>query len=218
MSGELLVSVGDAPASHRGGRWQAVVAKLRAHLRSRLPHVRRTLPRDMAILLVLYLLSRQVSVAWVLTDSVYTQAALILKGVPPRQGELAAFAYTGGSLSNYYADNTVTQALRALGLSPRLDGPAKGDGFIKYLIGVPGDRIEVEGRSVFLVTPTGRKFAGLVKTHSKHGVPLTPIKPQTIPEGYVYMMAPHLDALDSRYALMGLVPATSIAGKGVALW
>jgi conjugal transfer pilin signal peptidase TrbI len=32
------------------------------------------------------------------------------------------------------------------------------------------------------------------------------------------MWAPHLDALDSRYALMGLVPAHTIVGRGIALW
>ena len=30
--------------------------------------------------------------------------------------------------------------------------------------------------------------------------------------------APHRDALDSRYSLMGLVPVSSIAGRAVKLW
>ena len=33
-----------------------------------------------------------------------------------------------------------------------------------------------------------------------------------------HLRAPHEDALDSRYALMGLVPVGAIAGKGVPLW
>jgi conjugal transfer pilin signal peptidase TrbI len=198
--------------------WRHLLRAVARRLRERWPTVRRTLPRDLAILLLVYLVSRLVGVAWVMTDSVHTSMALVLKTEPPARGDLAAFAYAGGTLPNYYLGTPFTRGLMALGFKPQLDGPQPGDGFMKYLSGLPGDRIVVEGRQVFLVTPSGRYAMGEAKTHTRHGVPLQPIQAQTIPPGFVYVWAPHRDALDSRYAVMGLVPVSSLAGKGVALW
>lgn len=97
-------------------------------------------------------------------------------------------------------------------------GPRKGDGFIKYLIGVPGDRVEVVGDRVFLQTRRGRLDMGRCKPATRKGHPLQPIAPQEIPEGYAYVWAPHVDALDSRYSVMGLVPKTAVVGRALRLW
>lgn len=193
-------------------------ARLRRRLQERWPTIRRTLPRDLVILLWLAIALQYVGIAYVATDSVNTSLALILKGSAPKPGQLAAFAYSGGQLDRYYPDGLAAQAQRALGMEVSLAGPRKGDGFIKYLIGLPGDRIEVTGDRVYLHTSRGRLDMGRVKPTTKHGVALAPIQPQTIPEGYVYMWSPHVDGLDSRYAVVGLVPVKSIAGRGVRLW
>lgn len=194
------------------------IHRLQARLKARGPVIRRTLPRDLSILLILFMVTRFFGLGLVMTDSVHTRLALVLKGARPKVGELVVFAYSGGMLPGYYPDGWMAQARRAVGMHVSLDGPRKDDGFIKYLAGVAGDRIEVDGNHVFLVNATGRHDMGACKPTTKHGVPLHPIAPQVIPPGFMYVYAPHVDALDSRYSVMGLVPTSSIAGRGVALW
>ncbi len=193
-------------------------ARITRRLRQRWPEIRRTLPRDLLILLWLAIALQYVGIAFVATDSVNTSLALVLKGATPKQGELAVFAYQGGQLERYYPDGLTARVQRLLGMKVSLAGPRKNDGFIKYLVGVPGDRVEVAGDRVYLNTARGRFDMGRCKPASRLGVPLTPIKPQTIPPGYVYMWSPHVDGLDSRYDVVGLMPASAIAGKGVRLW
>jgi hypothetical protein len=192
--------------------------RLKERLQQRWPAIRRALPRDLAILLLLFVLTRHLGLAWVMTDSVHKSAVLVLKGVAARPGELAVFAYTGEPIAGYHGRSWWSDLLAGLGWPRPSAGPAKGEGFVKYLLGVPGDRIEVDGRQVWLVTARGRVDGGLCKTHSRRGVPLQPIKPQVIPAGFVYMWAPHGDALDSRYSVLGLVPASAIVARAVPLW
>lgn len=198
----------------RPSLWQ----RLRRRARSRWPVIRRTLPRDLAILLVLFLVTRHVALAWVMTDSVHKSIVLVLKGAPARPGELAAFAYSGSQIPGYYSGLWWWNAAEKVGWAPPPAGPAKGTGFVKYMIGVPGDRIEVDGSQVWVVTPRGRFNGGLCKPSTRRGVALQSIAPQVIPPGSVYMWSPHPDALDSRYAAVGLVPAKSITGRVVPLW
>lgn len=189
--------------------------RLGRHCRARWPQIRRSLPRDLAVLAAIFMVSRFVGLAWVQTDSVHTRAALLLKGAAVRPGELAVFAYDGDTLPNYHADS----ALRGLVSSTAGPaGPAKGTGFVKVLFGVDGDRIEVRGRDVILHTRRGSFAMGRCKERSRNGDPLEPIAEQVIPPGQVYMWAPHVDALDSRYAVMGLVRADRLAGRAIALW
>jgi hypothetical protein len=189
-----------------------------ARLKAQGPHIRRTLPRDLSIMLILFMVTRFLGLGVVMTDSVHTRLALVIKGASPKVGQLAVFAYSGGMLPGYYPDGWMADARRALGMHVSLDGPRKDDGFIKYLAGVAGDRIEVESGHVFLINASGRHDMGACKPTTRHGVQLHPIAPQVIPPGYVYVYAPHVDALDSRYSVMGLVPTGAIVGRGVALW
>jgi conjugal transfer pilin signal peptidase TrbI len=184
----------------------------------RWPVIRRTLPRDLVLLLWAALLLQHFSFGWVATDSVNTNVVLIHKAVAPKTGELAVFGYAGGQIPEYYPDSFWVQIRQALGMDASREGPRKGDGFVKYLLGVPGDRIEVTGKDVVLHTARGSWNVGRCKAESRHGHPLTCITSRVIPPGFVYVWAPHADALDSRYEVMGLVPAASIAGKAVRLW
>lgn len=206
------------------GKHSVVLARLRARLVARWPHIRRQLPRDLLIVLWLGLLAQAFGLAWVSTDSVDVQGALVLKGVPVRSGELAVFLYQGDAVPDYYpppSRSLPSWAAAIVGALPDAQarsGPKKGTGFVKFLWGVPGDRIEVVGDEVFLTNGAGRWSMGKVKPRARSGAALSPIAPQVIPPGYVYMWAPHRDALDSRYSLMGLVPVSSIAGRAVKLW
>ena len=211
---------------HGGGRLvrsaQRVSARLAERLRLRLlarwPVIRRTLPRDLVLLLWAALLLQHFSIGWVATDSVNTNLVLIHKAVAPKTGELAVFGYAGGAIPDYYPDSFWVQVRRALGMDASRAGPRKGDGFVKYLLGVPGDRIEVTGQDVVLHTARGSWSVGRCKAESRQGHPLRCTSSRVIPPGFVYVWAPHADALDSRYEVMGLVPASSIAGKAVRLW
>jgi len=101
---------------------------VQAPARARWPSIRRSLPRDLTILLLLGIVAQYVSFAWVMTDSVHTSVALVLKGVFVRPGELAVFAYSGQTIPKYYEDWTA-ELRHTLGMRVRtLDGPRKGDG------------------------------------------------------------------------------------------
>lgn len=195
------------------------LGRLVSAIAARWPSARKQIPRDLLIVLWLAILANGFGVAWVMTDSVHTSAALVIKGAPVRPGELAVFGYSGSPLPLYYDEDDIGLWLRRMSGNPASrDGPRRGDGFVKYLVGVPGDRIEVVGREVFLHTRTGRIAVGTCKPATRRGVALAPIAPQVIPDGYGYMWAPHADALDSRYAHMGLVPLSAIVGRAVRLW
>ena len=205
-----------APAERDSSKAAAESTTWRARAQARWPTIRNKLPRDLAILAWLAVLAQSIGVAWVTTDSVHTTVALVLKGASVRPGELAVFAYSGGQIAGYYDDQASWR--RLFDAKASLAGPSVGDGFVKYLVGVPGDRIEVSADHVYLHTARGRLDMGRCKPVSRGGAPLASITEQVIPEGQVYVWAPHVDALDSRYAVMGLVPMRSIVGRAVRLW
>jgi conjugal transfer pilin signal peptidase TrbI len=80
--------------------------------------------------------------------------------------------------------------------------------FGKIVAGVPGDRIELRGREVIVA---GRAV-GLAKPTSRTGVPVATIAPGVIPPDHYFVMTPHPDSLDSRYAMIGLIPRARILG------
>jgi hypothetical protein len=138
----------------RGVRWARLLAtrsakrplrRIRHRFSERWPVIRRTLPRDLLLLLWAALLLQHFSFGWVATDSVNTNVVLIHKAVAPKTGELAVFGYAGGQIPEYYPDSLWVRLRQALGMDASREGPRKGDGFVKYLLGVPGDRIEVTG-------------------------------------------------------------------------
>jgi conjugal transfer pilin signal peptidase TrbI len=72
----------------------------------------------------------------------------------------------------------------------------------KVVVGVAGDTVEIVNGYVF-VNGIDR---GRVLDKSPHsGKPLTPIEPGLIPDGYVYVWAPHPESFDSRYQEIGLI-------------
>jgi conjugal transfer pilin signal peptidase TrbI len=85
----------------------------------------------------------------------------------------------------------------------------KGTRFTKRVAGIPGDEVTVVGRDVFV----NGNFVGKAKEQSKKGMPLEVIKPGKIPEGYLFVQGDHIDSLDSRYAICGLVNIKSVIGR-----
>lgn len=86
--------------------------------------------------------------------------------------------------------------------------------FFKQISGLPGDRVSVLQRAVFV----NDRFMGLAKAKTLDGHPLDPISPTVIPPGHFYVAGTHPDSFDSRYRASGLVRADQIIGKVVPLF
>jgi len=72
---------------------------------------------------------------------------------------------------------------------------------IKQVVGLPGDKISILNQHVVV---NGRDCGSIQET-SPSGMPLSPIKEEIIPEGYLFVHATHSLSFDSRYAEFGLV-------------
>ena len=81
--------------------------------------------------------------------------------------------------------------------------------FFKQVAGVPGDRVSVRGRDVFV----NGAPVGYAKTHTLDRRPLEPIVPTVIPPGYFYVMGTSADSFDSRYRSSGLVDVRRVIAK-----
>ena len=81
--------------------------------------------------------------------------------------------------------------------------------YLKTVRGVPGMRIAIgiDGTAFLDGEPVGR-----AKAHALDGRPLEAIAPGTIPPGQFFLHADHADSHDSRYAEIGLVPASESSG------
>ena len=78
----------------------------------------------------------------------------------------------------------------------------------KRLLGMAGDRIHLRGGVLFV----GRRRVGTLRKTTREGLPLTPLRTEVIPEGFVFLGGSHPDSFDSRYEEFGLVPETVIQG------
>jgi conjugal transfer pilin signal peptidase TrbI len=151
-------------------------------------------------LVAVFILQLFVRVDINVTQSLPDHVFLTVKGwtADLRRGDYVAFEWQGG-------------------------GPyPKGLHFVKIVAGVPGDVISVdEARGFWRLSGrdavTGQ-FLGVAKTHSLKGEVLAAGPVGTILPGHYYVMAPHKDSLDSRYAITGWVPQQTLIGKTFALF
>ncbi len=86
--------------------------------------------------------------------------------------------------------------------------------YLKTVRGLPGDRVEVDGKRRVRVNGT---FLGIAKRYALDGRPLKISRPGVIPPGRFYVHADHVDSHDSRYAEVGLVARERIRGRALAL-
>ncbi len=91
--------------------------------------------------------------------------------------------------------------------------------FTKRIVGLPGDQIfkaktelliKAKDSSVFTILPLLEK--------TKEGHLLTPLSPQMIPQGYLFVAGDHPRSFDSRYEEFGLVSMKNIFGKKLLCW
>jgi|TARA_Y100001001_G_scaffold46425_1_gene41684 conjugal transfer pilin signal peptidase TrbI len=85
--------------------------------------------------------------------------------------------------------------------------------FVKRVLGVAGDVIEVRNREVFI----NGHLIGRAKTHDQQGRAVDVIEPQTIAEGWIFVGGDHVDSYDSRYAEFGLVPDSQVLGRATPI-
>lgn len=91
-------------------------------------------------------------------------------------------------------------------------GYPAGITFLKIVSGLPGDQVTVDAERNFYINCS---WVGLAKKLSRKGEKLEIGRTGKIPPGYMYVKAPHVDSLDSRYAITGWVPMTSIEGRAI---
>jgi conjugal transfer pilin signal peptidase TrbI len=82
------------------------------------------------------------------------------------------------------------------------DHPRFGAPIGKIVVGVAGDRVEIYNGHVYV---NGTDRGCILDKSPRSGKPLTPIESCIIPDGYVYVWAPHPESFDSRYADIGLI-------------
>ena len=175
-------------------------------------------PFAVTFVVALFTLSHYVTFAVNLTDSLPQHVFLILKQEKiVSRGEFAAFPWEH-------------------------DRPyPAGLTFIKEVGGEPGDVITVDANREFTIAMQQDKFKygipgngpakmdpvtyrsmGIAKrvgsVGNMKGVPLELGFTGKIPEGYFFMHAWSKDSLDSRYALVGLIPKEKIVGRAIPLF
>lgn len=110
--------------------------------------------------------------------------------------------------------------------------------YTKRLSGLPGERIQIhddhehdnhgqvnrvhdnrvhDNRIHESQMFVGDYFVGALRTTTRDGKPLHPLKSMTIPQGYVFVSADNFQSFDSRYEEFGLVKKTCITGICIGL-
>jgi len=86
--------------------------------------------------------------------------------------------------------------------------------FIKRVIGVPGDRIEMLGRSIYI---NGKLFKDKYGVYTAPFQPTAHFGPVIVPQGHLFMMGDNRDhSYDSRY--WGFVPLASVKGEAFIVY
>ena len=120
-----------------------------------------------------------------MTDSLRHWAFLVdRRDTRPQRGELVAFSPPP---NRWFAPDAV---------------------FAKQVVGLPGDLVERRGRAFFVA---GR-YVGAAKLRTRDGAPTTLGPVGVIPSGRYFVVTPHADSLDSRYAEIGWVGRDRIIG------
>jgi conjugal transfer pilin signal peptidase TrbI len=110
----------------------------------------------------------------------------------------------------------VTTLARGEFILYRFNGTAKNDypgladqPFFKIVAGLPGDKVVVRGRNVFI----NGEAVGYAKLNTFDGRPLEPIEAVVVPPGMLYVKGTSPDSFDSRYRSSGLVPISTVIGR-----
>ena len=85
---------------------------------------------------------------------------------------------------------------------------------IKQVIGKAGDQLWYDDTGTLWLN---KRKIGKPYTKGTDGTPLTSIPAGIIPQGFVFLYAPHPRSFDSRYQEFGLVPQSALRGRLIPL-
>lgn len=122
------------------------------------------------------------------------------------------FAYVRYGHHNYARGDLVVYAFD--GGAQRFYPGLRNQPFFKIIRGVPGDRVTVQGREVFI----NGESVGVAGKYGPKRVVLDPIDAMVIPPGYFYMQGISRDSFDSRYKLSGLVRSDQVLAEVVPIF
>lgn len=128
-----------------------------------------------------------------LTNSVPERVVWLEYGAQPARGDLIAFRFEATS-------------------GPA--APLNGMRWLKRVKGLPGDRITVSGREVYV----NDLLIGTAIERTGRGSPLHPIAAGTIPAGYYFIGGSSHESLDSRYSEVGLVRSEQVLARAHAFF
>ena len=105
----------------------------------------------------------------------------------------------------------------------------KGDHMVKIVVGMEGDEVRIDAdRNVTVVRADEQRaiatlamggfLVGKSKSVSRAGKKLESIQSGTVPAGTVFVYAPHTDSLDSRYEMVGYIPAADVIGRSFPIF
>ena len=132
------------------------------------------------------------ALSWNFSPSVPYTLFLVTKGaVPTHKGEFVVFKFPG---KNFFKPE---------------------DRFVKKVVGMVGDRVETQGRDVFV---NGEKIA-TAKEKSMQGVPLAALDYDgLIPANKLFVLGMSKDSYDSRYQDVGLVDEARVVGTAIPIF
>lgn len=174
----------------------SAVDRLRVFWEERKPLVKRRLPAYVITGVAIYTFTRFYAVALINSESIPGLFVWIKLEQPSisslHRGDMIFVKYSGQRLENHYP----------------------GDNWVKFVRGLPGDKVEVKERAVYV----NGELIGKAKTHTSHGSPLSPTTAGIVPPGYVFIAGTHTGSFDSRYSVVGLQPVSAIHGRATLLF
>lgn len=170
--------------------------RLSAFWQERKPLVKRRLPAYVLTGLAIYTFTRFYACAYVDSPSIHGTMVWITLEQPGieslHRGELVFLKYAGRTLESHQP----------------------GDNWVKYVRGLPGDRVEVKNRVVYV----NGELIGKAKNQTRHGTPLAPTTSGVIPPGHIFIGGVDPNSFDSRYAAVSLQPISAVQGRAKVLF
>ena len=140
---------------------------------------------------------------------------VVYKVREPRRGEIVVFTDEDAGVQP--EGNPVIRFLRSMSSGLGLTQPGEKD-FIKRIIGLPGDTIEMRDG---VVTVNGEPLPEAPASEGGYlsSRDLTPFEPTVVPDGHYFMMGDNRpNSADSRFTL-GPIPAEHVVGRAfVVIW
>lgn len=150
---------------------------------------------------------------------------LLVLGVISQLSNYVGLVYSNTNSLPYHLFLHLKQLEPQRGQYTCFNSPWYGGRVIKKVTGMGGDILIYDQKGNLWVKTVAvnslwlrrQLKIGKAKKHSKDGRLLTPIKPEIIPKGMVFVSGEHERSFDSRYEELGLVSVKDLQGRLIAL-